>query len=158
MVKNLPAMWETWVLSLGWEDPLEKGKATHSSILAWKIQGRKESDTTERLSLSLPPHHCHQFPWHKHYLLCITKKKYCIDPVHWSNETYRKSKSPEQQHWSRTASGGFSHCYVSRKNTQVGFSPCQFQTKTLRRRRTALWLTQPRCTPRWPALPFPVLL
>ena len=37
MVKNPPAMWETWVLSLGWEDPLEKGKATLSSILAWKI-------------------------------------------------------------------------------------------------------------------------
>ena len=37
MVKNLPAMRETWVRSLGWEDPLEKGKATHSSILAWGI-------------------------------------------------------------------------------------------------------------------------
>ena len=35
--KNLPAMRETWIQSLGWEDPLEKGKATHSSILAWKI-------------------------------------------------------------------------------------------------------------------------
>ena len=34
LVKNPPAMWETWVQSLGWEDPLEKGKATHSSILA----------------------------------------------------------------------------------------------------------------------------
>ena len=34
LVKNLPAMWETWVHSQGWEDPLEKGKATHSSILA----------------------------------------------------------------------------------------------------------------------------
>ena len=34
LVKNLPAMWETWVRSLAWEDPLEKGKATHSSILA----------------------------------------------------------------------------------------------------------------------------
>ena len=34
LVKNPPAMWETWVLSLGWEDPLEKEKATHSSILA----------------------------------------------------------------------------------------------------------------------------
>ena len=34
LVKNLPTMWETWVRSLGWEDPLEKGKATHSSILA----------------------------------------------------------------------------------------------------------------------------
>ena len=37
LVKNLPAMQETWVRSLGWEDPLEKGKATHSSVLAWRI-------------------------------------------------------------------------------------------------------------------------
>ena len=37
MVKNLHAMQETWVLSLGWEDPLEEGMATHSSILAWRI-------------------------------------------------------------------------------------------------------------------------
>ena len=37
MVKNLPTMWETWVRSLGQEDLLEKGMATHSSILAWRI-------------------------------------------------------------------------------------------------------------------------
>ena len=37
MVKNLFSMWETWVQSLGWEDPLEEGMATHSSILAWRI-------------------------------------------------------------------------------------------------------------------------
>jgi len=37
LVKNPPAMQETWVRSLGWKDPLEKGKATHSSILAWRI-------------------------------------------------------------------------------------------------------------------------
>ena len=37
LVKNPPAMWETWILSLSWEDPLEKGKATHSSILAWRF-------------------------------------------------------------------------------------------------------------------------
>ena len=57
MVKNPPAMLETWIWSLGWEDPLEEGTATHSSILAWKIRqrsladynplGRTESDTTE---------------------------------------------------------------------------------------------------------------
>ena len=54
VVKNQPAMWETWVLSLGWEDALEKGEATHSSILAWRIPwtiyspwGHKESDTIE---------------------------------------------------------------------------------------------------------------
>ena len=53
-VKNLPAMRETWVLSLGWEDPLQNGKATHSNILAWRIPwGCKEVDTTELLSLSL---------------------------------------------------------------------------------------------------------
>ena len=42
MVKNLPAMWKTWVQSLGWEDLLEKGMATHSSILAWRIPWTEE--------------------------------------------------------------------------------------------------------------------
>ena len=41
-VKNLPAMWETWVLSLIWKDPLEKDKTTHSSILAWRIPWTEE--------------------------------------------------------------------------------------------------------------------
>ena len=58
LVKNSPARQDTWVQSLGWEDPLEKRKATHSSILAWRIPwtaqstGRKQLDTTERPSLS----------------------------------------------------------------------------------------------------------
>ena len=42
-VKNLPAEWETWVRSLGWEDPLEKGMAIHSSILAWRIPMDREA-------------------------------------------------------------------------------------------------------------------
>ena len=42
MVKNLPAMWDAWVQSLGWEDPLEKGMATHSSVLAWRIPWTEE--------------------------------------------------------------------------------------------------------------------
>ena len=61
IVKNLPAMLETWVRSLGWENPLEEGMATHSSILAWRSHGQRrlvdyspwgheESDTTERLN------------------------------------------------------------------------------------------------------------
>ena len=37
LVKNLPAVWKTWVQALGWDDPLEKGKVTRSSILAWRI-------------------------------------------------------------------------------------------------------------------------
>ena len=43
MVKNSPAMQETWVQSLGWEDPLEKGMATHPSILAWRIPWAEET-------------------------------------------------------------------------------------------------------------------
>ena len=85
MVKNPPALWESWVWSLGWEYPLEEGKSTHSSILAeyWILAallenshgqrrlvgpsacGHKESDTTERLSISIiwhtemkPKEHC----------------------------------------------------------------------------------------------------
>ena len=44
MVKNLPAVLQTWVQSLGWEDPLDKGMATHSSILAWRISWTREPD------------------------------------------------------------------------------------------------------------------
>ena len=58
LVENPPSMTDIWVRSLGWEDPLEKGKATHSSILAWRVpwtvyspRGRRESDMTEQLSL-----------------------------------------------------------------------------------------------------------
>ena len=42
MVKNLPAMWETWVQSPGQEDPLEKEMAAHSGVLAWEIPGKEE--------------------------------------------------------------------------------------------------------------------
>ena len=49
LVKNPPAMWETWVPSLGWQDPLEKGKATHSSILAWRIPWTIESMGSQRV-------------------------------------------------------------------------------------------------------------
>ena len=55
MVKNLPAMWETQVQPLSWEDPLEKGMTTHSSILAWRIPwteepGRLQSMESQRVS------------------------------------------------------------------------------------------------------------
>ena len=49
LVKNLPAMRETWVLSLGWEDPLEKGKAPHSSTLAWRIPRTVQSMGLQRV-------------------------------------------------------------------------------------------------------------
>ena len=47
--KKLPAMWETWVQSLGQEDPLEKGLATHSSILAWRILWTEEPDRLQSM-------------------------------------------------------------------------------------------------------------
>ena len=50
-VKNLPAMQETWVQSLGQEDPLEKGMATHSSILAWRIPWTKEPGGLQSMEL-----------------------------------------------------------------------------------------------------------
>ena len=68
IVKNLPAVQETQILSLSQEDPLEKGMATHSAILAWKksldrlvwqatVHGVSESDATEQLTLSLSVFH-----------------------------------------------------------------------------------------------------
>ena len=50
-VKNLPAVQETWVRSLGWEDPLEKEMATHSSILAWKISCTEEPGGLQSMGL-----------------------------------------------------------------------------------------------------------
>ena len=49
LVQKLPAMWETWVRSLGWEDSLEKGKMTHSSILAWRIPWTLQSMGSQRV-------------------------------------------------------------------------------------------------------------
>ena len=79
LVKNSPAMRQTWVRSVGWEDPLEKGKATHSSIPASRIPwtswwGHKESDTTEWLTLSL-------FTWNNQ-LRTWTFKETPQDPSH----------------------------------------------------------------------------
>ena len=51
MVKNLPAVREIWLRSLGWEDPLEEGMATHSSILAWRIPGTGEPGKLESMRL-----------------------------------------------------------------------------------------------------------
>ena len=50
LVKNPPEMWETWVQSLGWEDPLEKGKATHSTILVWGIPRTVQSMGSQRVT------------------------------------------------------------------------------------------------------------
>ena len=57
MVKNLSAMQETWVQSLGWEDPLEKEMATHSSTLAWKIPWMEEPGRLQSMGWLRVGHH-----------------------------------------------------------------------------------------------------
>ena len=66
LVKNLPAM-KNWVWSLGWEDPLEKGKAIHSSILAWRIPWTVRSMGSQRIR-----HNWATFNSHKCYLILIS--------------------------------------------------------------------------------------
>ena len=56
MVKNPPAIRETWVRSLGWEDPLEKGTVLHSSILAWRIPWTEESGRLQYMGLQRVKH------------------------------------------------------------------------------------------------------
>ena len=89
MVKNLPAKQKTWVQSLGWEDPLEKETAAHSSTLAWKIPwteepGRlhspwdhKESDMTEQLQYTL-------ISMHPPLTVCISTQPYAQTQVSYS--------------------------------------------------------------------------
>ena len=56
MVKNLPAVWETWVQSLGWEDPVEEGMDTYSSILAWRIPWTEELGRLQSMELQRVGH------------------------------------------------------------------------------------------------------
>ena len=91
LVKNLPAMQETLVQSLGWEDPLDKGMATHSSLLAWKIHGqsslagyspwgRKESDMTEQLSLgTITINRSLNYPWVCHFHPFTFNTSVCLE-------------------------------------------------------------------------------
>ena len=78
LVKNLPAMWETWVRSLGWENPLKKGKATHSSILAWRIPWTAKNRTwlSDFHFLSLTLQYCDGFcctwTWICHTHTCVS--------------------------------------------------------------------------------------
>ena len=64
MVKNPPAVRETWVRSLGWEDPLEEGMATHSSILAWRIPWSEEPGTLQSIGSQRVGHDLVTFTLH----------------------------------------------------------------------------------------------
>ena len=86
MVKNPPAVWETWVWSLGWEDPLEEGRAAHSIILAWRIPwteepGGLQSMVSQSVGQDLKQLSTHSMdgPW-GHYAKWsqAEKNKYCM--------------------------------------------------------------------------------
>ena len=66
LVKNLSAMWETWVRFLGWEDPLERGMANHSSILAWRIPWTVQSMGSQRVG-----HNWETFTFTLSHALCL---------------------------------------------------------------------------------------
>ena len=67
LVKNPSAMWETWVQSLGWEDSLEKGRATHSSILAWRIPWTEEPGRLQSLESQRAGHNWVTFTFIQHH-------------------------------------------------------------------------------------------
>ena len=67
MVRNLPTMWETWVRSLGWEDPLEKGTATRSSRIAWRIPQTEEPGRLQSMG-SQSRTRLSDFHFHSHFI------------------------------------------------------------------------------------------
>ena len=98
MVKNLPAMQETQVWSLGWEDPLEMGTVTHSSILAWRIPwseeprglhsiGSQQSDTNEQLTLPLALQYLHTHHHHPESIVHVRAHTWCC-AFYRSGQTY----------------------------------------------------------------------
>ena len=81
-VKNLSAVWETWVQSLGWEDPLEQEMATHSSILAWRILWTEEPGglqfvESQRVGHDLVTEQQQQLPTNVHLTFHFTGSFWC---------------------------------------------------------------------------------
>ena len=86
LVKRLPAMWETWVRSLGWEDPLEKEMATHFSILAWKVPGTDDSCRLQSKGLQWVGHDREtslHWPFKKRFANRWFRRQNAIHPMWW---------------------------------------------------------------------------
>ena len=77
LVKNPPAMRETWVRSLGWEDPLEKEKVTHSSILAWRIPWTIRSMALQRAGRTFHFHFWTRYSIHYPIYTCVCQESLC---------------------------------------------------------------------------------
>jgi len=76
-LRNPPAMWKTWVLSLGWKSPLQKGTPTHSSILAWRIPWTEDPDGLQSMGLQRAGHHWVTFT------LTVSWSKYVVSFSLW---------------------------------------------------------------------------
>ena len=97
-VKNPPAMWETWVQSLGWEDPLEEGMATQSSILAWRIPQTEEPGGLQSLGSQryfpgkMPSHASSRWP-PRLYIVAGNDYHYSTDKQLWGREITEHTQS-----------------------------------------------------------------
>ena len=119
LVKNPPAMWETWVRSLGWEDPLEKGKATHSRILAWRIPWTVWSMGLQRVE--------HEWATFTHFLFqngkmntfrCFFSLRHLNHKKEWNNTICSNMNGPRNYHtkWSEPKTDIiWYHLYVESK-------------------------------------------
>ena len=87
-IKNLPVTWETWLLSLGWEDPLEKGMATHSSILAWRIPWTEKPGRLQSMGLQRVRHNWATFTFHGNLEDngVLRKRVQTVDFCNWSGK------------------------------------------------------------------------
>ena len=106
LVKNLPAIWETWVRSLARRDPLEKGKAIHSSILAWRIPCTVQSMELQRVG---------------HNLATFTHKRHGFDP--WVGKIpWIREKLPTPVFWPGGFHGLYNSCKESHTTEQLSLS------------------------------------
>ena len=123
MIKNLPAMWETWVWSLGWEDSLEKGMATHSSVLAWRIPWTEEPGGLQSMGLQRVRHY-----WVTNTLTTKIRKKTRVStltttvqysfesPSHSNQRRKRYKRNPDWRKRSKTLTVCRWHDLLHRKS------------------------------------------
>jgi len=107
MVKNPPAMWETWARSLGWDDPLEEGIATHSGILAWRIPwteepGRLQSMGSQRVRWLSEIHTLQHTHTHTHTHRVALQ--YCIVPAMQESELVLRMSDWTELNWTECMS------------------------------------------------------
>ena len=130
LVKNPPAVLETWVWSLGWKDPLEKGKATHSSIVAWRILwtvtyspwSHKELDMTEQLSVTHSPS-IYAKDWRDEFMYCKE-----LDTIRLSSPLllplgFILQRLPQAEGW-KEAELGPCHCYLVLGRCDSAYTSC----------------------------------